>query len=282
MAKQNSIEHINDAMNESVAEPSGVTSVADAMKALNINFQTAYIDAEPFIADPYSLLGQVIQIRKNNGVCPSALSQGGFPAELTAYPVPAKVKASSMLTKPQLRSSVIVNQTVAANVSLLNYLSAQLDANTTFSITVMDQAAGLLDTTDAAWRPALEQWKLDNQDLVNDPDICYLFVVGGFIQKNIIRKKYRKFDGKAKAGAFGVNIDGELSMSTEDYSLDIKFGLTPLVVKRPAAPAPQVVKGLAKSKSMTGSAPRAGIAATGEEIDLLNALGSLSIAKKKK
>lgn len=47
-------------------------------------------------------------------------------------------------------------------------------------------------------------------------------------------KKYIKFEARAKGGAYGLNINGEISTSTEEYSLDIRFGLTPAILKRPS------------------------------------------------
>ena len=138
---------------------------------------------------------------------------------------------------------------LAASVSFLNYLSSELTANTSFSLIVFDQAAGLIDTLDKDWRSGLENWKKENKDLIDDDQICYLFAVAGFIQKNIVRKKYERYTGQAKGGAFGVNINGELSTGTEDYSLDIKFGLTPIVIKRPAAGIDGKKMGMAGEKA---------------------------------
>ena len=233
MGKNANKEHVNQVMDESISEKSRVPSAQEAITALKIDMQMAFVDADAFIANPYALLGQVIQIRKKDGKCPASLSTGGFPVELTPYPVPRKLDETSKLAKPSLRNSILVDMQLASSVSFLSYLSAELNANTHFSLMVFDQTAGLIDMADPAWRPGLEKWKKENSDLINDPEICYLFAVSGFIQKNIVRKKYIKYTGKMKGGAFGVNINGELSTSTEDYSLDVKFGLTPIVLKRP-------------------------------------------------
>ena len=44
---------------------------------------------------------------------------------------------------------------------------------------------------------------------------------------------FKKFDAKSIGGAYGVNIDGKLHMSTDEYSMDIRYGLTPAILKRP-------------------------------------------------
>ena len=63
-------------------------------------------------------------------------------------------------------------------------------------------------------------WIQQNDSIINDPEICHLLVVTGMVQKNIIRKKYKKFEVKAKGGAYGLSVNGNLYTSTEDYSLE--------------------------------------------------------------
>lgn len=178
----------------------------------------------------------MIQIRKINGTCPNILNDPDFKFEFTISPIPnIKIDEASKLKEPILRSSIIVDKNLSLNISFLSYLSAQLDAKSFFSLMVFDQATGLVNVHDNGWTTSVKQWKEENQDLITDPDICYLFVITGFVQKNIIRKKYIKFEAGTKGGAYGVNINGELSTSTEEYSLDMRFGLTPGILKRPEA-----------------------------------------------
>jgi hypothetical protein len=295
MGKDKSIDHINKTMDQSVADRAPILTPEQAIDRLKLTMQMAYIDAEAFTADPYALLGQVIQIRKQGGKCPTSITDAGFPAELAPYPVVCKVRESSKIKAPELRSSIIVNKALAANVSFLSYLSAELDAETHFSLIVFDQAKGLADTTDSSWRTSLEQWKKENADLINDPEICYLFAITGFVQKNIVRKKYVKFNGKASGGIYGININGELSTSTDDYSLDIKFGLTPVVIKRPSAPSEEtstrVVRGITERTNgrLKGRSNGVGKAAieqlkpSRKELQLFSSItGQLPVAKKRK
>jgi hypothetical protein len=251
MGKNSSKEHVNEIMNGSVAESTNVATVQQTISKLGIAIQTPFIDAEAYIADPYALLGQVMAIRKKGDACPESIVDANFPVELCEMPVPHIVNENSKLKKPELRNSIMVDKHLAANVSFLSYLSVELDANSSFSLMVFDQAAGLIDMRDTSWEKGLKEWKEKNTELLTDPEICYLFVITGFIQKNVVRKKYIKYDGKSKGGAFGVNIGGQLSTSTEEYSLDVKFGLTPVVLKRPDKNAP-VTRGIAmKRRSLT-------------------------------
>lgn len=220
---------LNEEMN-SVSVP----STAEAIDRLKLGDYTAYITADSFIADPYALLGQVIQIRKTKGVCPDTLNDPNNTIEWTPRAIQNKeIDENKKLKEPLLMNSIVIDKKLSMNVSFLSYLSAQLDANSYFSLMVFNQVVGFLHNKGPEWSASLKQWEEENMGIMNDSDICYLFVVLGFVQKNIVRKKYIKLEGKAKGGAYGVNINGEFSTSTEEYSLDIRFGLTPGVLKRP-------------------------------------------------
>jgi hypothetical protein len=109
----------------------------------------------------------------------------------------------------------------------------------------------------------LSTWKQQNRHLLDDDEICYIFAVIGFVQKYVIRNTYRKSEAKTKTGASGVNIDGALYTSFEDYPLDIRYGLHPVVLKRPGA--------------ADGSGPvvrSPGHATTAEEVKLLSTIRS--------
>ena len=234
MGQNHSTQQINDSMNGEVADKKPIPSKQEALTSLRIEERKAYIEADAYAADPYALLGQVIQVRKNsNGQCPTSFNDPNSNLEFTPVPVKRKINENSKLKKAEIRSQIIVDQSLALSVSFLSYLSAQLNSKSLFSITLYDQAAGLIDTHDPEWANNLKQWKIDNNDLLTDPQICYLFVITGFIQKNLIRKKYTKFEAGAKGGAYGINVNGELATSTEEYSLDIWFGLEPAILKRP-------------------------------------------------
>lgn len=233
MGTNNSTSHINDVMNASVSEQTNVAKETEAISKLNLNAHTAFIEADPYIANPYALLGMVLQIRKKSSQCPDSLNDPNYQFEFTPIPIQRKVDPLSKLTTPRLRNSIVVDKQLALNVSFLSYLSAELSSDNFFSLMIFDQASGVINQHDSEWSKNVKDWKQDNQDLLNDSNICYLFVISGFVQKNIVRKKYKKFKAGAKGGAYGLNIGGELATSTEEYSLDIKFGINYNVLKRP-------------------------------------------------
>ncbi|WP_288882987.1 hypothetical protein [Pedobacter panaciterrae] len=235
MSGKNSTEHINEAMNEQVtAKPEKIATADDAGKFIGLESNVAYMEAESFSGNPYSLLGTVIEIRKQGGICPDKLNSPGVVTEFSPFKIPGiKIDESSKIKEPNKRQSILVNKKLSVDVSFLNYLSAQFEGESSFSLLVFDQANGLVDRDDQSWSDGVGNWKIQNKELFDDDEICYLFAVIGFVQKYVIRKTYKKFDAKAKGGAFGVNIEGSLYTSSEDYSLDIRYGLHPVILKRP-------------------------------------------------
>lgn len=262
----NSTEHINEAMNKQVTErPEKIPSAQDVNRFMGLESNVAYIEADSFSGNPYALLGTVIEVRKQNGVCPDKLNSTGVVPEFSAFKIPGiKVDENSKIREPIKRQSILVDQKLSLDVSFLNYLSSQLSGESSFSLLVFDQAGGLVDRDDPSWMDGVNKWKADNQNLFDDEEICYLFAVIGFVQKYVIRKTYKKFDAKAKGGAFGVNIDGSLYTSSEDYSLDIRYGLQPVILKRSAG------------ATVLGLTPQSAVRIpTASEFELFNSIQSI-------
>ncbi|MCX2429932.1 hypothetical protein [Pedobacter sp. GR22-10] len=221
-------EHINESMNDFVSDKGNVPTASDAKSILGAIDSTVYLSFDQYSGNPDALLGNVFQYR---------ISEDGKDHVLENCPTKVlntPIDANSHLKEPIKRQSVIVDQKLSLEVGFLNYLSAEMDAQSTFSLIVFDQATGLVDRT-AVWDEGLRNWKNNNEDLFQDQSIENIFVVIGYVQKYVIRKKFKKFDVKAKGGTMGLNVSGELYMSSEDYSLDIRYGLTVATLKRPGA-----------------------------------------------
>lgn len=234
MGNKNSTKHINDAMNELVSEKLSLSSADKIADKLQLDDKTAYIKADPFIGNPYSLLGRVMEVRKINGQCPSSLNDALASIEFSPLPILGrKIDETSKIKKAIKRDSIIVDKNAAANVGFLKFFESQLSTNSFFSIMVFDSAVGLVDVFDQSWDMGLMNWKKENKELLEDPEVCYLYAIVGMVQKDVIRKKYVKFEAGAKGGAYGLNVNGQLATSTEDYSFDTIFGLTPAIIKRP-------------------------------------------------
>jgi len=249
MGGKHDTETINSVMNSEVAAKEPIVEKSKIQELLNIDENIPYIQCDPFVGNPFSLLGRVVEVRKVNGKIPKSINTSNI--EFSPLPIPGIVKElDSILKNPVLRQSVIINNNLSANIGMFNYLNAELDSESVFSINVIDQSAALVDVQDPSWAAGLKSWKNENSDLFIDDDICYLYVIVGFIQKQIIRKKFKKFDVKATGGAFGININGKLHTSTDEYSMDIRYGLTPAILKRPKtelASIPKSISGIGVS-----------------------------------
>ena len=195
-------------------------------------FPIPYISDDSWNANPLGLLGQVVEIRANGGVCPARLDEGA--ANFALEPLAGvEVDPKSILKQPVKRESLVVDQTLAAKVGFLSYLSAELNAKTAMSLIVFDQTSARVLDTVPSWNAAIAAWKQAHAAEMKDPDICYLIVVKGYVQKNVVRRKYVTVDTKTKGGAYGVNVEGKYMRSSEDYTVDIRYGLSPGILKRP-------------------------------------------------
>jgi len=232
----NSTEHINEVLNKDIAQSSVIPSQSDVYQALALQNDMLYVQADAFVGNPYALLGSILEIRKTTAECPSIFDPTHATIEFSPLKIQgARVDEQSKIKEPIKRQSIMVDQKIAAGVSFLNYLTVELEQESSFSVMVFDQAAGLVNRDDSAWGEGVKAWKNENQDLLNDPSICYIHAIIGFVQKYVIRRKYKKFKAGTKGGAFGVNLNGELFMSSEDYSLDIRYGLQTAILHRPKA-----------------------------------------------
>lgn len=236
MGKNHSTKQLNENANNYFVKEK-VYDAIEAQNRLSVNTYTAYVEADAFIGNPYSLLGRVMMVRKNNGNCPEGVNDKGFITQIAPLPIPGiQIDEKSKIKQPLKRGSIIVTKDLSAKVGFLSYLSAEFSANTKFSIMVFDQLTGLIDVQNPSWQSGLNQWLMNPQNLyyLQDPDVCYVYVIVGIVQKNVIRKKYVKLNAKAGGKAYAVNINGEIHTSNEEFSLDIRFGITPVILKSPS------------------------------------------------
>jgi len=220
-----STKHINEVMNDTVSKTVTPPAIAEAKKLLQIKRNQIFIEDDSFIGDPYSLLGRVLEVRSKDENCDNNVNNGY--AEFSAFPIPGvSVNEQSKIKQPLKTKSFIVDNKLSLKINFLSFLNSKLDNDSLFSVIVFDQAIGLLNIQDPNYLSGMRMWLRQNEDVIYDPKICHLLVVTGMVQKNIIRKKYKKFDVKVKGGAYGLSVNGCLYTSTEDYSLDIRFGLS--------------------------------------------------------
>lgn len=233
-ALKNTTKHINDTLNTEIAEQVGIPSESEAKSLLALQNELLYLQADPYTGNPYALLGSVIEIRKTGSECPTILNFSGASIEFSPFKIiGAKIDERSKIKEPIKRQSIIVDSKLAVSVNFLNYLAGELSNETSFSIIVFDQATGLINRDDDSWNEGVTKWRKENEQLLSDPGLCYVYAVIGFVQKYVIRRKYKKFQAGLKGGASGINLNGELYTSSEDYSLDIRYGLQTAILRRP-------------------------------------------------
>jgi hypothetical protein len=231
---KNTTKHINDALNAEIAESVTVPSEGEAKSLLALQNELLYLQADPYTANPYALLGSIIEIRKADADCPTILSFSDASIEFSPFKIMgAKIDEHSKIKEPIKRQSIIVDSKLAVSVNFLNYLAGELSNETSFSLIVFDQATGLINRDDDSWNDGVNKWKKDNEQSLSDPEVCYVYAVIGFVHKYVIRRKYKKFQAGLKGGGWGINLNGELYTSSEDYSLDIRYGLQTAVLRRP-------------------------------------------------
>nr|WP_299486261.1 hypothetical protein [uncultured Allomuricauda sp.] len=233
MGRKHTTKELNNNANTYVAKET-VYSAIEAQKKLGVGTYTAYIEADAFHGNPYSLLGRVILIRKNNGECPDGITGSGFISDYAPIPIMGiEIDEKSKIKTPLKRGSIVVTKELAASVSFLSYLSGEFSKSDSFSVMLYDNLTGLVNVHSPTWQAGLNNWIQTNAYLLQDPDICYLYAIVGIVQKHVIRKSYRKLDAKIKGGAYGINVNGEIHTSNNDFSLDIRYGLTPVIIKSP-------------------------------------------------
>lgn len=234
MGKKHTTEELNENANSYITKEK-VYDAIEAQKKLGIKTHTAYIEADAFHGNPYSLLGRVIVIRKKDGKCPDGISGSDFISDYAPIPITGiQIDENSKIKTPIKRGSIIVTKELSAGVSFLNYLSGEFSKSDSFSIMLYDQLTGLVDVHSPTWQTGLNNWIQQNAYLLQDPEVCYLYAIVGIVQKHVIRKSFTKLDTKIKGGAYGINVNGELHTSNEDFSLDIRYGLTPVILKSPS------------------------------------------------
>jgi hypothetical protein len=188
--------------------------------------EMCYFSDDTFNGNPQALLGQVIVIRGHDGVCPRTAKDGPVPV-FSLEPLRGfKVDERSILGSPVKRDSQIITHDGAASVAVLSYLTGSLDAKTIYSMILFDQASARVDDKDDTWRDAFDAWMAGHTALLRDKELCNLLVVKGFVQKNIVLRKFTEVSAAAKGGAYGVNVNGKYHTSTDDYTVDIRYGLS--------------------------------------------------------
>lgn len=225
-------EHVNAVVNDvaPAAHPADGHSVAE-----NFAGDLTYIRNDALVANPAAILGSVFYERKT----------GGGP-RLQQYLTGPQVEVdeNSKLTSPLVRQEILVKRELAASLSVLSMLAMEGGSEDVFEFRVVDNAVARINTNSDEFRSALNAWLSQPavQQFLAQPDVGRVTIAAGVVQKYVSRKKFEKYTGKVDGNGWGLNVGGQLFLSSSNYSLEILYGLDLLAFREvPADDAESVV-----------------------------------------
>ncbi len=216
MGNNHTTEQINEAMNAEVAKQRPASSLDDLRKAFPTTDVLRYIANDTFIADPTKLLGRVYYEKVGS----DALVP--FQTRLAVA-----VDEGSKLTAPITVSELIVDSKISVSAEFLALVSLSVGTDEIFELRVINNAAARAVDVGDGWDAALEKWYANPRckELVDDPSVSAVSVVTGVVQKYLTSKKFKKFEAGVKGGYVGVNVAGNLYMSSSEFQLDVVYGV---------------------------------------------------------
>ena len=234
--------HVNETMNDSVAESKPIAKSTDIKKAIPTRDSLRYIQNDTYVADVSAILGRVYYEYGSKELLPFLIS---FSAE---------VDPNSKLSTPQTVSELIIDSKAKVSVAALSFLQVDLSAEELLEVRVINNSAARLVDRGDAWETAIAKWMGNDmcQSLINDPNVGTISVVTGAVQKYFTTKKYRKYEAGAKGGGWGVNVEGSLYTSTSQFDLTIVYGLD-LVTFRRAKNINEFAQNLATKNIVSGA-----------------------------
>jgi len=210
------VEHANEWMNQEVAEQVKSPPLDQVADALQFTAEMAWL-RDPSFYEASSLLGRVYY--KLHG-------DTSFRSHIYSLDLEMLPGAND----PLVRQELILNAEAAANASFLEFLKLNISAKEVYELRVVDNARVRAKVIGERWESEIEKW-LNRQREVRTPtlessNLSYCAVVTGVAQKFVTKKRYSEFEGEGKGGGYGVNVDGRLFLSSQQFDLDIAYGLS--------------------------------------------------------
>jgi|688.fasta_scaffold476857_2 hypothetical protein len=88
MGNNSTTKYNNESLDSYVSGKTKVATKDEVISSLKIAEMTGYIEADSFVANPYSFFGRVIQMREKNGVCLETLLPSNYKFGFTLNPIP--------------------------------------------------------------------------------------------------------------------------------------------------------------------------------------------------
>jgi len=141
MGDHNSTQHVNDVMNNQVADARPVASADDLQKAIPTRDSLRYVKNDTYIADVSAILGRVYYEKLgSDALIPFLIS------------VSASVDPTSKLSAPVTVSELIVDSKAMAKVEALSLLSADVSAEELLEVRVINSSSARVMDRGDEWR----------------------------------------------------------------------------------------------------------------------------------
>jgi hypothetical protein len=216
MGGNSSTDHVNETMSKEVAVQQPVASLSDIKKAFPTSDTLRYVKNDTFVADPTLILGRIY------------FEKVGTDALMPFHTsIIASVDEKSILKSPQTISELIIDSKMSASAGFLSFVSLSVSQDEVYELRVINNMAARLVDKGDQWDQALSKWMVNPlcQQLINNPKVGSISIVTGVVQKYMTSKKYKKFEAGAKGGGWGVNVAGNLYLSSSEFQLDVIYGL---------------------------------------------------------
>ncbi|MCD4669562.1 MAG: hypothetical protein K8S14_03870 [Actinomycetia bacterium] len=217
----NSVSHVNETIDE-LSESVPMATGHDIDSTFKDDESTLHIKDNTIIANPSAALGRVLYKKDDKD---SFIEHW--------IPVPFVEDSKSVLKSPITLSELIIDNKLCGEGAFLYFISLNLSREEVCELrTVLNYTC--VAKTGNEYVTALKEWLNDssNQSLTEDPKIDAITIVTGVAQKYVTSKRYRKFTGGAKGSGWGVNVGGELYLSSSEFKLDIVYELKVVTIPK--------------------------------------------------
>ena len=185
-----------------------------------------YVTNDTWIAGDQTPLGTVFVIRPEGGRDCSVGSARVL--EETEYFVPVNLDSP---VKPEKLKSLLIDKKVAADLSVLSFVSVSMGTEDVLSVTMTNEPRHI--RKDPQYALELAKFKATAPGLWKES--CLVGIVTSFARHTLTYRKYSKASADANAGAYGVKVNGSYYSSDEDEEINYIFGLNIVPLEAPAA-----------------------------------------------
>ena len=223
MGKKLTSGHINKVLNE-ISTPESVATESELKKEFPTVDTLTYIKNDTYTANIDNLLGKVYILKKN-----------GDEQKIYEYyiNVDVEVDENSRLKTPQKVSGLIVDSKNSFSADVLSIIGVNISNEELLELRIMNNSAFRINESENKLLSGVRKWNEITEVKVQlqKQDFFRIGVVTGVVQKFCTTKKFKKFEGSVKVGAWGLNVGGSLYTSTTQFDLAVVYGLDLRIIK---------------------------------------------------